>query len=188
VQSSQQTAVGVRVLVNVASDCFPRVAAGRDRRPTALARSVPRCQHPTVPDEPPVRLLRSGRLSPGVPYAYAATTPVPARLVFTAGACPLDGEGRTVAAGDVAGQTEQVMTNLRAALGTAGSGLVDVLMITVYVASSSRADLGVAWDVVRRHFGAHDVPGTLLGVTVLGWPDQLVEVEAVAVARDDPGG
>jgi hypothetical protein len=37
--------------------------------------------------------------------------------------------------------------------------------------------------VVRRHFGDHDAPGTLLGVTVLGWPDQLVEVEAVAVAR-----
>ena len=50
-------------------------------------------------------------------------------------------------------------------------------------ASSSRSDLGAAWDVVRRHFGDHDPPGTLLGVTVLGWPDQLVEVEAVAVVR-----
>jgi len=86
--------------------------------------------------------------------------------------------------GDVVGQTEQVVTNLQAALEAAGARLTDVLMIRVYVASSSRDDLGAAWDVVRRRFGDHEVPGTLLGVTVLGWPDQLVEVEAVAVARD----
>ncbi len=29
--------------------------------------------------------------------------------------------------------------------------------------------------------GAHDVPSTLLGVAVLGYDDQLVEVEATAV-------
>jgi len=136
-----------------------------------------------VPDEPQVRLLRSDRLSPGVPYAYAATTEAPARLVFTAGACPLDDDGSTVAVGDVVGQAEQVMTNLRAALRAAGAGLDDVLMTHVYVASSSRDDLDAAWDVVRGHLREHDAPSTLLGVTVLGWPDQLVEVEAVAVAR-----
>jgi enamine deaminase RidA (YjgF/YER057c/UK114 family) len=138
-----------------------------------------------MPSDPAVRLLRSEQLSPGVPYAYAATTEAPPRLVFTAGACPLDAEGRTVAVGDVAGQAEQVMANLRAALQTAGADLTDVLITHVYVASSSRDDLSTAWDVVRRHFGDHDAPGTLLGVTVLGWPDQLVEVEveAVAVAR-----
>jgi hypothetical protein len=39
---------------------------------------------------------------------------------------------------------------------------------------------------VRDAFGDHDVPSTLLGVTVLGYPDQLVEIEAVA-AVSDPG-
>jgi enamine deaminase RidA (YjgF/YER057c/UK114 family) len=138
---------------------------------------------PDMPSDPAVRLLRSEQLSLGVPYAYAATTDAPPRLVFTAGACPLDPDGKTVAVGDVAGQAEQVMANLRAALQTAGADLTDVLMTHVYVASSSRDDLSTAWEVVRRHFGDHDAPGTLLGVSVLGWPDQLVEVEAVAVAR-----
>ena len=41
--------------------------------------------------------------------------------------------------------------------------------------------LVAVWDVVRAAFGDHDAPSTLLGVTVLGWPDQLVEIEAVAV-------
>ena len=48
------------------------------------------------------------------------------------------------------------------------------------VASSDRSDLTEAWEVVHTGFGDHDAPSTLLGVTVLGYPDQLVEIEAVA--------
>lgn len=125
-------------------------------------------------------LVRSESLADDVPYAYAAITEGAARLVVTAGACPLDRDGVTVAAGDVAGQAEQAMVNLREALMAAGADLDDVVKTTVYVAASDRADLVTAWDVVRRHFGDHDAPSTLLGVTVLGYPDQLVEVEAVA--------
>ncbi len=50
----------------------------------------------------------------------------------------------------------------------------------MYVASSSRADLVAVWQEVAAYFGEHDAPSTLLGVSVLGYPDQLVEVEAVA--------
>ena len=104
--------------------------------------------------------------------------------MFTAGACPLDASGATVAPGDVAGQAEQVMANLRTALRAAGADLGDVLKTTVYVATGEREDLVAVWDVVRRHFGDHDAPSTLLGVSVLGYPDQLVEVEAVAAVRE----
>jgi enamine deaminase RidA (YjgF/YER057c/UK114 family) len=72
------------------------------------------------------------------------------------------------------------MQNLRAALRAAGADLDDVLKTTIYVATEEREDLATVWDVVRRHFGAHDAPSTLLGVSVLGYRDQLVEVEAVA--------
>jgi enamine deaminase RidA (YjgF/YER057c/UK114 family) len=110
-------------------------------------------------------------------------------MVFTAGACPLDADGATVAVGDVAGQARQVMANLVEALAGAGAELTDVLKTTVFVATTDRSDLVAAWDVVRAAFGEHDAPSTLVGVTVLGYPDQLVEVEAVAV-RDtwqEPG-
>ena len=76
-----------------------------------------------------------------------------------------------------------VMTNLEAALRAAGAWLRDVLKSTVYVATTERVDLVSAWDVVHRHFGDHDAPSTLLGVTVLGHPDQLVEVEVVACSQ-----
>jgi enamine deaminase RidA (YjgF/YER057c/UK114 family) len=127
-----------------------------------------------------IEFVRPATLAGTAPYAYAAVTD-PGRMVFTAGACPLDAHGATVAVGDVAGQARQVMDNLVAALQGARATLTDVLKTTVYVATADRRDLVAAGDVVRAAFGGHDAPSTLVGVTVLGHPDQLVEVEAVAV-------
>ncbi len=131
-----------------------------------------------------VQLIRSAALTAVAEYAYAATAPADARLVFLAGACPLDADGRTVAVGDHAGQAEQCVANLRTALAAAGATLDDLVSTRVLVASSRQADLVSAWEVVRRAMGDHDVPSTLLGVTVLGYDDQLVEVEAVAAVVD----
>jgi enamine deaminase RidA (YjgF/YER057c/UK114 family) len=127
-----------------------------------------------------VRLVHTTQLTGRAPYAYAAVAERATRWVFTAGACPLDEHGAVVAVGDVAGQSEQVMANLRVALMAAGAKMTDVVKTTVFVATVQRDDLLTAWEVVHRHFGDHEAPSTLLGVTVLGYPDQLVEVEAVA--------
>ncbi|HEX6930852.1 MAG TPA: RidA family protein [Streptosporangiaceae bacterium] len=126
-----------------------------------------------------VRLVRATQLYQGVPYAYAAATPS-GGLVFTAGACPLDEAGEVVAPGDIAAQARQSLANLRVALGECGCGFADVLKTTVYVASAERADLVTAWNEVAGAFGEHDAPSTLLGVAVLGYENQLVEIEAVA--------
>lgn len=131
-----------------------------------------------------VNLIRSAELYQGVPYAYASTVPARARLAFLAGACPLDRDGATVAVGDVAGQAAQCVENLRVALRDVGASLTDVASTRVLVASTDQADLVAAWRVVRAAFGEHDVPSTLMGVTVLGYDHQLVEVEAVAVVPE----
>ncbi|WP_017580243.1 RidA family protein [Nocardiopsis valliformis] len=128
-----------------------------------------------------VKLVRNEELSSVAEYAYAATAEAPTRVVWTAGACPLDEHGATVAVGDYAGQADQVMRNLVTALRGAGAELSDIVKTTVYVASTRQEDLVKAWEVVRSHMGEHDAPSTLLGVAVLGYDDQLVEVEAVAV-------
>jgi enamine deaminase RidA (YjgF/YER057c/UK114 family) len=133
----------------------------------------------------PVELIRSVSLTDTAPYACAAR--VSGRdLVFTAGACPLDAAGDISAVGDLAGQAALVMDNLREALAAAGAGWEDVARTTVYVVTTDRADLVEVWEVVRAAFGDHDAPSTLLAVPLLGYPDQLVEVEAVAAvpARD----
>jgi enamine deaminase RidA (YjgF/YER057c/UK114 family) len=131
-----------------------------------------------------VSLIRSDSLAPSAPYAYASTAPADARLVFLAGACPLDAHGRVAAPGDIAAQARLCVENLHAALDAAGATLADVLSTRVLVATTRQPDLVTAWDVVRAAFGEHDAPSTLVGVTVLGYPDQLVEVEAIAAVRD----
>ena len=125
-------------------------------------------------------LIRAAGLTEDVEYAYAATVDVPSRVIFTAGACPLDESGMTVALGDYVGQARQVMANLVTALKAAHADLTDVVRTTVYVASADRTDLVDVWCVVREAFGEYDPPSTLLGVTVLGYDGQLVEVEAIA--------
>ncbi|MCQ6555159.1 Rid family hydrolase [Streptomyces sp. C10-9-1] len=131
-----------------------------------------------------VTLIRSASLSDVAEYAYAATAPAESRLIFLAGSCPLAEDGSTVAVGDVAGQAAKSVENLRTALKDAGADLRDVISTRVLVASDRQADLVAAWEVVRDAFGAHDVPSTLMGVTVLGYDDQLVEIEAVAAVLD----
>ena len=139
----------------------------RTARPPRYCQPVPR------------HLLDPPELYAGVPYSYAAVAP--GGVVFTAGACPLDSDGRVVAPGDVVAQARKTLDNLTAALRAAGCGLDDVVKTTIYVASSERTDLHAAWDVVEERFGSKGPPSTLLGVSVLGFTDQLVEIEAVAV-------
>ena len=115
------------------------------------------------------------RLYPGVPYEY---TSVAGRLIFAAGACPLDEDGVVVAVGDLEAQAARCVDNLLAALAARGAGAGDLLKSTIYVASASRDDLVAVWDVVSARLGR--APATLLGVSMLGWPNQLVEIEAIA--------
>jgi hypothetical protein len=50
-----------------------------------------------------------------------------------------------------------------------------------------QAGQAAAWDVIRATFGDHDTPSTRPGVAALGYPGQLVEVEAVALRSAGPG-
>lgn len=131
-----------------------------------------------------VTLIRSSSLSDTAEYAYAATAPADARLIFLAGSCPLKEDGSTVGIGDYAAQAAKCIENMSTALAAARASIEDVISTRVLVASKKQADLVAAWEVVRDGFGEHDVPSTLLGVTVLGYDDQLVEVEAIAAVRD----
>jgi len=133
---------------------------------------------------PVVSLIRSNALYDAAEYAYAATAPADARLIFLAGSCPLREDGTTAAVGDYRGQAATCIANMKTALGAAGASIEDVVSTRVLVASTQRADLVAAWEVVRDAFGHHDVPSTLIGVTVLGYDHQLVEVEAIAAVRD----
>ncbi|MCC7023112.1 MAG: RidA family protein [Thermomicrobiales bacterium] len=117
-------------------------------------------------------------LAPPPGYAHVAIASG-ARLVVTAGAVPLDAEGRLDGAGDVRRQARQTIKNLLRQLAAAGATPEDVMKTTVYVASSDRADLLAAWEEVQASPIAA-AASTLLGVALLGYTGQLVEIEAIA--------
>ena len=113
---------------------------------------------------------------PGYAHVAVATG---RRLVTTAGAVPLDANGQLVGPGDFVAQTRQTLTNLMLALEAVGAGGDDVLKTTVYVVSTDRADLVAVWRVVQESAIAA-AASTLVGVALLGYEGQLVEIEAIA--------
>jgi enamine deaminase RidA (YjgF/YER057c/UK114 family) len=118
------------------------------------------------------------QLSPA-PYEYAAVTPA-GSAVFTAGACPIDRAGIVVDPGDLEAQTRLALQNLRLTLAACGADYSHLVKTTVLVATSDRRDLVRVWEVYESAVAPHRPPSTLVGVTVLGYAGQRVEIEAVA--------
>lgn len=104
------------------------------------------------------------------------------RLIHVAGQIPWDENGRTVAKGDVAGQTRQVFANIAAVLAEAGATLDDVIKITVFA-----ADIRYRDEINRVRTETFKPPypaSTQVAVAALVDPEWLVEIEAVAFVPD----
>lgn len=104
------------------------------------------------------------------------------RLIYVAGQIPWNSEGRTVARGDVAGQTRQVFENIRAVLAESGATLNDVIKITIFSADIRYRD---TINQVRSEVFTPPYPAsTQVAVASLADPEWLVEIEAVAFVAD----
>ena len=114
------------------------------------------------------------------PPAYAHVAVATGKLVVTAGAVPLDAEGRLVGAGDAGAQARQVIENLLVQLREGGAEPEQIVKTIVYVVAAEPEPLSRVWAIVRES-PLTGAPSTLLGVAALGYPGQLVEVEAIAV-------
>ncbi|NYB73804.1 RidA family protein [Sedimentibacter hydroxybenzoicus DSM 7310] len=131
-----------------------------------------------------ISLIHSKNLAT-VDYAYAGRIPSGMDLLFLAGACPIDKSGEVPSLSDYELQAKLCVENLKEALKDCGAALEDVVYTRVLVASHDQSDLVTAWETIRKEFGNHDVPSTLSGVTVLGYTNQLVEIEAVAAVDNN---
>lgn len=124
-------------------------------------------------------------LYPHAPYDYGAIAPLGA-LLFTAGACPLDENGTVVGLNDHRAQAVVSIENLRRALDLFEARFDHVVKTTVFVVGD-RDDLVTVWNVVADSLAPHRPPSTLLGVSTLGYPGQLVEIEAIAAVPSPDG-
>jgi enamine deaminase RidA (YjgF/YER057c/UK114 family) len=112
-------------------------------------------------------------------YRYADR--VGGRL-FVAGQVPVDADRNVLGLGDPAAQARQCLTNLVTLITHHGFSPRDIHQLTVYVVGP-HANLIEAWGAVTAFFDVNVPPATLLGVTVLGFVDQLVEIDAVVERR-----
>jgi enamine deaminase RidA (YjgF/YER057c/UK114 family) len=117
------------------------------------------------------------------PGYHHVTTVDAGRLVFLAGQCPLDEDGKLTGPGDLNAQVGQVVSNIEIALASAGATPADVVRTVIYVASAEQPDLAEVWRILRGSSitAALDSASTLLGVAQLGFTGQLVEIDVTAV-------
>ncbi len=114
----------------------------------------------------------------GVPYDYGSIVR-DGSLLFTAGACPLDPAGTVVSPGDPVAQATRALANLESILELHGAGLRHLVRTTIYVVGTHEDLVGV-WGVVSSGLAPHRPPSTLLGVSMLGYANQLVEIDGIA--------
>ncbi|WP_199786350.1 RidA family protein [Streptomyces sp. AA4] len=115
------------------------------------------------------------------PGYHHVTTVDARRTVHLAGQCPLTPDGAVVP-GDVLAQADQVVANTEAALSHAGAAPEDVVRTVIYVATSDRPTLSAVWQRFTESSiaAAFTTASTLVGVTCLGYPGQLVELDVTA--------
>ncbi len=99
------------------------------------------------------------------------------RTLYVAGQTARDEQGRVVCKGDAAGQTRQVLENMKRVIEGAGGRMEDVAKTTVYLTDIKYRD---AVGRVRQEFFKGEAPAnTLLVISALADPDFLVEIEAI---------
>jgi enamine deaminase RidA (YjgF/YER057c/UK114 family) len=105
-------------------------------------------------------------------------------MVFVRGQIGQDLDtSRSVAIGDVAGQTEQAMANIEMLLEEAGAKLEHVCKITIYIVDPRyREDV---YRVVGKWLKGVYPVSTGIVVSALARPEWLVEVDAIAVIPED---
>lgn len=104
------------------------------------------------------------------------------RTLYCSGQTAMNGDGKPQHDGDMAAQLALSLDNLEAVLGEAGMSLPDLVRLNVY---STDVDLLFQhYGVLASRLGAAGVAPTttMLGVTRLAIPGQMVELEGTAVA------
>ena len=98
------------------------------------------------------------------------------RTLYVAGQTSRDMQGNIVCRGDAAGQTRQVLENMKKVIEGAGGRMEDVAKTTVFITDIRNRE---AVGRVRQEFFKGDPPAnTLLVISGLADPAFLVEIEA----------
>ena len=129
-------------------------------------------------NEPQIRFLNRA------PAGYSQVVEVRGgRTLYISGQIALDASGNVVGSGDFTAQAKQVFANLKTRLDEAGASSNDVVKLNFYLTDAS--SLQIVRDVRDTYVNRENPPAsTLVVVKQLVRPELLVEVDAIAVAKD----
>jgi enamine deaminase RidA (YjgF/YER057c/UK114 family) len=112
------------------------------------------------------------------------------RLLFLAGQDASDAESRIVAAGDIVGQYEQVLRNLKAVVEAAGGTMQDIVKLNIFVRDRDdyRTHLKPLGRVHKAYFGTYYPTMALFEINRFFQDEALIEIEGIAVISGQQGG
>ncbi|MBC8143335.1 MAG: RidA family protein [Armatimonadetes bacterium] len=116
-----------------------------------------------------------------VGYSQAVEVRGDQKVLYCAGTTALDKNGQLPTALDIRSQMTATLDNLEHVLDAAGYGLTDLVKVTIY--STAAEQVLQNMDILVTRFQEHDAlpTATLIGATLLAYPELLIEIEATAV-------
>ena len=125
------------------------------------------------------QIVEGSSIYPAKGYSHAVRT---GPILWTAGLVAHDAVGTIVGKGDISAQVEQVYGNLKAVLESCGLSFGDVFKITMF--ATSILFRPVIMEARSKYFPSGPPASTFFVVSSLSTPDQLFEMEAVALVRE----
>ena len=114
-------------------------------------------------------------------FAQAFEVTNATRTLICSGQTSVNADGQPMHAGDMRAQVNLALDNLQTVLQQAGYELSDIVRLNFYTTDVD--GLFGAFDIMgeRLAIAGCVVPGTLLGVSRLAFPELMVEIEATAM-------
>lgn len=114
-------------------------------------------------------------------YTQVVAVAGPNRTIYVGGQDAVNEKGETVGKGSLQAQTEQVLSNIEAALTAADAKLENLVKLTIYLVAGQNPAEGFMAFQQRWQNKPNPPVITLLFVSGLGNPEWLVEIDAIAV-------
>lgn len=117
----------------------------------------------------------------GDKHVHVTLVPAGSSIAYIAGQVAFAKNGDLIGKGDLGKQAEQCFANIRDTLTALNAQPEDIAKMTMYVVDYKPEDLAVVSEAGEKVFGERwPVTATsLFGVQALGFPDFLIEIEAV---------
>ena len=117
------------------------------------------------------------------PVGYSHAIAASGKVIYLAGQVAFDQAGTIVCGGDLVGQFDRALANLREVMTAAGGSMTDIVKLNLFVKDKedykrNLKPIGVAY---RTYFGKHFPAMTLVEVSSLFEDDALIEIEGIAV-------